>query len=459
MEHAEASRARAQIRPVKQRVEDELLSRAGVTGVDIAEKISNGEPTGRMAIVVYVKQKKAKRALAANELIPEEIDGIPTDVIEEDVVLHPALVKLDEAAPQVDAAKYPTLQGGIGIGPCRSVHLKPPEVPAEGNYVFVGTLGIMVRDRVSNAPMALTNFHVACINTGWAPGDVMAQPSLVDGGHCPADRFGTLTRGVLSEHVDGAVITLDSAKPWTCSIAEIGNIKGQAAAAVGMAVRKRGRTTGLTYGTVTSTDFSLNIDYGDGLGTRTLKQQIRVTVDSSHGPKFGDHGDSGSVVVTADNKVVGLHFAGNSSGTVGFANPIQAVLDELNVNLCKNITIVTNPVICDPMVTKPVFCLLTKPVTCEIVTKPAICSLVTTPAACPVITTAHCPVITAATCPPATLTCPIDPREGPLGAPAAGNGHADASGSGSGGGGEDAFWLGYYAALDAVAQQMAEDER
>jgi hypothetical protein len=48
---------------------------------------------------------------------------------------------------------------------------------------------------------------------------------------------------------------------------------------------------------------------------------------------FGDHGDSGSVVVDANNKVVGLYFAGSSDGT-GVANPIAAVLSALNIDLC-----------------------------------------------------------------------------------------------------------------------------
>ena len=60
----------AQIRPVKQRIEDELLSRPGVVGVDINEKVSDGKPTGELAIVVYVEKKKPKSQLSADEAIP-----------------------------------------------------------------------------------------------------------------------------------------------------------------------------------------------------------------------------------------------------------------------------------------------------------------------------------------------------------------------------------------------------
>ena len=197
------------IRPVKERVEDDLLSRPGVVGVDINEKVSNGRPTGELAIVVYVTQKKPKDKLKAGELIPARIDGIPTDVKEERIELHASRAELLEM-PFVDATKDTTLHGGISIGPCRSVHLDPPDVPTSGNYIFVGTLGAIVTDRALKATMALTNFHVACVDNNWAAGDAMCQPGRNDGGSCPTDTFGSLTRATLSDNVDGAVVSISS---------------------------------------------------------------------------------------------------------------------------------------------------------------------------------------------------------------------------------------------------------
>jgi hypothetical protein len=452
----------AAIRAVKSSVEDELLARPDITAVDIGEKVSKGQPTGRRAIIVYVKKKQPLSRLAAADVIPKEINGIPTDVVEDEIVLHAAMVRELDLVPQVDATKYGTLEGGMSMGPCRSVYLSPPDVPTAGNYVFVGTLGALVRDRTSGATMALTNFHVACIDNGWSVGDIQCQPGRVDGGSCPTDRFGTLTRAVLSEHVDGSLVTIDTGRTTDCAILEIGDVKGTNTATVGMAVRKRGRTTGLTYGTVGSVDYSTSINYGDGLGTHILKNQIRVDVDTSHSTQFGDHGDSGSVVVDADNKVVGLHFAGNTSGTLGVANPIQFVLDELNVDLCvKGTFILTKPIICDPVVTKPIICTYTKPVACGIVTKPRICEVVTSPAVC-LIKTAVCPPVTVA-CPPKSLACgggipigsqpPIDAGPGVRSE----GGPQDRYGAAADEATEDAFWLGYYSALEAVAE--AEGDR
>jgi hypothetical protein len=451
-------RTHSEIRPVKESIEDRLLALPGVEAVDIREKVTDGKPTGELAIVVSVSRKKPKTQLSKDETIPAEVDGIPTDVVEEKIVLHAASMMLEPAEVQVDAGAYSPLKGGIGMGPCRSVFLSPPDVPTAGNYVFVGTLGAMVKDRSSGAAMALTNFHVGCIDDGWTVGDVMAQPSLVDGGSCPADRFATLTRAVLSEKVDGSVSTLDAGKTWNCEIVEIGSIKGHTNATNGMNVRKRGRTTGLTYGNVTSIDASVSIDYGDGLGTHVLKHQIRVDVDTSKSTQFGDHGDSGSVVVDDTNKVVGLHFAGNTAGTTGFANPIQAVLDELDVDLCQSLTfIVTKPIICDPLLTKPVVCYITtKPSICYIVTKPIICNFVTTPQLCEVLTSPRCPVVTRF-CPVVSIACGIgDP--GPFERPPVRGGFDPGGwyGSPRSDAVSDAFWEGYYSALDAVS--VVEEE-
>lgn len=446
----------AAIRPVKQRIEDELLARPGVVGVDINEKVKGGNPTGELSIVVYVESKKPKNALGEEEMIPKEIDGIPTDVQEEKIELHAAFAALVDVVPFIDATKYATLHGGISMGPCRSVHLEPPDVPAAGDYIFVGTLGAIVKDRATSATMALTNFHVACVDNGWAAGNTMCQPGRVDGGSCPTDNFGTLTRASLSEHVDGAVVSISAGKTTDCSIEEIGAVKGQARATVGMAVRKRGRTTGLTYGSVTSVDASVSIPYGDGLGTHTLKNQIRVAPDTTKSAMFSDHGDSGSVVVDAGNKVVGLLFGGSSVAT--YANPIQFALDELSVDLCVAPTLVlTKPSICGPLQTKPLVCAVqTKQVVCGIITKPAICAVLTTPAVCAVQTKAACPQVTMA-CPPRSLACRgPGPIEGP--GPISGSDELGDLYGQPDGGTDDAFWLGYYTALDALSEAEQPDE-
>lgn len=315
-------KALPEIVSIKEKAEQELLKRPGVTGVDVGYKYVGGKPTDQIAIRVHVSKKK--RTVAQNEMIPAEIDGVPTDVIERTFELHAftARKKEDEITLMADATKYSTLKGGISVGPCRSI----------GGYVYVGTLGAIVKDNATSQPMMLSNFHVMCVDTGWHVGDTMAQPGRVDGGSCPADVVGTLQRSALTSKVDGAV-ALITARPHVCEIQDIGAVTGTTTATLGAAVRKRGRTTGLTYGVVDSISLTVNVDYGAGIGVKTLTNQIGIRADTTHNPKFGDHGDSGSVVVDSGGKVLGLYFAGDSSG-YGVANQISEVLSALNVTLC-----------------------------------------------------------------------------------------------------------------------------
>ncbi|MCB0913439.1 MAG: hypothetical protein KDB60_17680, partial [Propionibacteriaceae bacterium] len=324
---------RAAIRPVKGRVEDELIGRPGVNAVDIAEKVTDGKATGELSIVVYVDKKLPASRVSKAQAIPAEIDGVKTDVQEMTIELQsPRWERLGEEA-MVDQTAYGTLVGGISMGPSRSFYLTPPEVDTPGNYVMVGTLGALVRDNATGATMALSNFHVAAVDTSWSTSDRQCQPGRPDNGTVPASEFGTLARAVLSQHVDGSVTTLDTGKAWQAEVHDIGAVAGTATGVVGQAVRKRGRTTELTYGSIASLDFTVSVDYGDGLGTRTLKNQLRISTDTTKSTRFSDHGDSGSVIMTDDRHVVGLLFAGSSDGANTFANPIANVLDELDVTM------------------------------------------------------------------------------------------------------------------------------
>lgn len=319
------------IRPVKQNVEDDLIARSGVVAVDIGEKVTDGEVTGEPAILVFVEHKRPLDEVPEDERIPAAINGVRTDVVEMQIELQTPLVKVDDdIVAQLDPGSYRPLRGGTSMGPDRSFWLEPPEVPVAGNYRSVGTLGAFVTDRASGARMALTNFHVAAVDTAWSVGDVMVQPGHPDGAGVG---FGRLSRAVLSENVDGAVVAVDAGVGSECDVVDIGRITGSRAAAIGMAVRKRGRTTNLTASTVASVDATVSVPYGDGLGTRTLRNQIRINRPAA-GPRFSDRGDSGSVIVDDDERVVGLLFAGAVDGSTTFANPIAAVLNELGVDLC-----------------------------------------------------------------------------------------------------------------------------
>src|SRR5688500_5115403 len=134
----EEMQRRDEVSRVKAANEQELLNLPNVTGVFTGHKITNGVDTGQIAIVVTVTEKKD---VPARQAIPKQINGVPTDVIEEKI--EPMLlnaVRLEDVAPMIDTGTYATLEGGISVGPCRSFFLEPPDVPEAGNYVFTGTL-------------------------------------------------------------------------------------------------------------------------------------------------------------------------------------------------------------------------------------------------------------------------------------------------------------------------------
>lgn len=363
---------REQIRTVKQRIEDELLVRHGVTGVDIAEKVVDGAPTGELSIVVYVDQKRPLESIAESDRVPVEIDGIKTDV-QEMVIELQVLTPVEPGALQLDPSAYPTLVGGISMGPHAPIYLTPPEVPTAGYYNSSGTLGALVRDHATGATMALTNFHVAARTLAWTTSDRMTQPSMPDSGNT-GTQFGSLTRAVLSENVDGAVVTLDAGQAWEARVQDVGWVTGTAVAAAGMAVQKRGRTTDHTFGSVHSVDATVTVDYGGTIGRRTLRSQVRISPDTARNARFSNRGDSGSVIMDNHGNAVGLLFAGSTDGTATFANPIAAALSELGITMqTRPPVLITRYPGCPPLVTRPQLCFTRPTVNCSLITKQVIC--------------------------------------------------------------------------------------
>ena len=76
---------REKVRCVKQQVEDDLLKIPGVVGVDVGFKVIDGKKTDVLAILIYVEEKKD---VHEEHMIPKQIQGIPTDVIQRKFELH-----------------------------------------------------------------------------------------------------------------------------------------------------------------------------------------------------------------------------------------------------------------------------------------------------------------------------------------------------------------------------------
>ena len=139
-------------------------------------------------------------------------------------------------------------------------------------------------------------------------------------------RIGALAKWALPEttfqgRTDAALCLLDVQS--VPEVAEVGAVFGSAVATPGMMVGKRGVTTGLTFGIVTTTTGSFAGDYprlppvtmsnGQLTTRRLLTGQMQIRADFPQFTVFGDAGDSGAVVVDGGNRVVGLYWASGST--------------------------------------------------------------------------------------------------------------------------------------------------
>lgn len=199
-----------------------------------------------------------------------------------------------------------------------------------------GTISARVKDDKGNV-YALSNNHVYALENDAPIGSRILQPGLFDT-NCnldPNDVIGTLSD---FEAIDfsGAANVIDAAIALS-SVNDLGNATPRGGygipksnttpAAIKQRVQKYGRTTGLTGGTIFALNATINVSYPGR--TATFVNQIVVK-----GKSFLKAGDSGSLLVTYRGKrPVGLLFAGNSSGSFAFANPINDVLTHFNVTI------------------------------------------------------------------------------------------------------------------------------
>lgn len=346
--------------------QNELLRAKNVVGVAVGEKVSRGRNTGQEAVVVLVQRKLPIAALTQSDLLPNEIQGVPVDVVE---IGYPRAY-VDPLPPPTNP--YDKIMGGVSIG-----HYK----------VTAGTLGAVVIDNETNQPVVLSNNHVIANSNDANIGDHIIHPAAYDGG-TDADRVATLLRFqeifyeggeapvepppkpsygwaeivrdggnfllslggvkkrrlVLASTSQNAPVTSQNASENRIDAAiglpidsgrfvrenrYIGQIDGTIEGYIGQQVRKAGRTTDYTEGTVTLLNATVSVGYG---AERVAKFTGQLIISGNENtPDFSRGGDSGSVIVERDSqKAVGLLFAGSEMVTI--ANPINEVLSGLNVH-------------------------------------------------------------------------------------------------------------------------------
>lgn len=284
---------------------DYALSAEKPVGTGIGFRVVGGLVTSEVTLKVYVTEKVAGGPVSTFSVAPAAVGGMPVDIEEVGAIV-----------PQLYNRRYPRpVRCGVSIG--------HPQVTA-------GTLGCLVVTR-NNHLCLLSNNHVIANSNNARIGDPIIQPGRVDGGVVPGDRIAVLENFIRINFPGPNLV--DAAVAWTSfALVDPRAVTYTLAPAplaprLGMTVKKNGRTTQSTVGTIT--DLSVNISVGYTGGVAQFRNQIGVR---GVGGPFSRGGDSGSLIVTANsNQPVALLFAGRTDNSITFANPISAVMSSLGI--------------------------------------------------------------------------------------------------------------------------------
>jgi hypothetical protein len=300
-------------------------------------KVTAEKKTEALSIVCSVSKKMAATKLLRRDMVPRTLDGFPTDVIQTGPI----------RALQNHTGRIRPAPGGISIG---------------HRDITAGTLGCQVTK--NGQTFILSNNHVLANSNDAFQGDPILQPGPHDGGRFPGDHIADLEQFVpitfigapsdcptakritnllnkiakrlgsnvrlqaVSEQVGENLVDAAIARPLnpedvTDEIMEIGPIQGVTEGELGMAIKKSGRTTGLTTGEILQVDVSVNVQYG--------QNQIAMFTDQLMAGSMSQGGDSGSAVLDENNHLMGLLFAGSENSTI--INRIENVFSALGVGL------------------------------------------------------------------------------------------------------------------------------
>ena len=288
------------IHRVKEQYEAALMERLNVVGVGIGFREEDHRRTDEVSILVLVRQKLSIDALPRNAVVPKELSGVRTDVIQVGEI----------RSRQTPTDRWRPAPGGVSIGHYR---------------ITAGTFGGVVTDRASGARLILSNNHVLANSNDASAGDAILQPGAADGGSASSDVIARLERfcpiefnlapptcgianGVvwlanLAAHLAGsnhrllayqtqpsAVNQVDAAvaRPLDDSLIRndilgIGEVTGTVPPALGMQVQISGRTTGHTTGEITVLDATIDVSYGSGRTARFEHQLLSGPMSQGQG--------------------------------------------------------------------------------------------------------------------------------------------------------------------------------
>lgn len=320
-----------------------LKSNSDVQKIGYGFKYTNGKRTDTKCISVTVTKKLPKSEVAADKLIPTSIQTIDTDVCEGTFESRSLITRRRPCPP------------GYSIG---------------HTSITAGTFGFPAYYKDETELSIFSNNHVLAASNAANLGDAILQPGRYDGGEHPYDTIATLSNYVKInfpgdgggkkdkkvsqvlwklwkwpankiaqlvgcpyrltvnkrqlDQPDPNLVDLAWAKPieqldiTTEYPFNIGELNGIRDLILGDKVHKVGRTTEHTFGEVISLGVWVKVSYG-GDKIATYDDQLEIAPGD-----FSAGGDSGSAVLTGDNFLGALLFAGSDESTI--VTPIRHIL-------------------------------------------------------------------------------------------------------------------------------------
>src|SRR5438094_1687313 len=299
-----------------------------------------GDAAGTPVLTVYVDRDAANAG--------EVIRSLPRDVRGAGVQVH--------LTDKFRAMAKPPWDGGGGHSVSHTAKQTPPiQLGTSGGwskdlangFCCGGTLGSLVS--IGGKQYILSNYHV--FESDIVPGgngivatngDPIIQPGLIDV-NCNVNNAQTVGTLVKRSSLPGSNVDCSTAKVVSGmvrtdgAILEIGTISHLTTGAfINQAVKKSGRTTGLSRSSVSGLNATISVTYDNecGGGTAFTKTFTGQIVTTNRGSKFLNSGDSGSLMVedvTTNPRAVGLLYAGSSVDAI--ANPIDEVLAFLGATM------------------------------------------------------------------------------------------------------------------------------
>src|SRR5918994_5701307 len=102
-------------RELKERVAERLLALDGVHAVAVGGKTVDGRPTGELAIRIFTVEKRPLEEIPEDQRIPPEIEGVPTDVVEQEIPTIKQVAGIDPTQENPDTGEHRPIIGGSQI--------------------------------------------------------------------------------------------------------------------------------------------------------------------------------------------------------------------------------------------------------------------------------------------------------------------------------------------------------